>query len=131
MEFSWQMDIGWVGLQLKSRHFITEILNHLDETDSVDSDRKMLNVSKQMASLQLNNNNNNNNVNNNNNSTVKLKPVVTKKSGGNHVDAALRTLNNHKFVLPPAKPHAFLSERVTSPPAASVKKVCYPPKIDL
>lgn len=80
-----------------------------------------------MASLQLNNNNNNNNVSNNNNSTVKLKPVVTKKSGGNHVDAALRTLNNHKFVLPPAKPHAFLSERV--PPVATVKKVRYSPKL--
>jgi hypothetical protein len=104
----------------------------LDETDSVDSGRKMLNVGKQMASLQLNNNNNDNNTsNNNNNNTVKLKPVVTKKTAGNHVNSALRTLNNHKFVLPPAKPHAFLSERLSSPPAASAKKVCLGHKIDL
>lgn len=69
-----------------------EIFNHLDETDGFDSDRRMLNVNKQMNSLQLNNNNNNSNNN------VKLKPVVTRKPV-----AEVAALNGHRK-LPPSTP---------------------------
>lgn len=69
----------------------------------------MLNVNKQMASLQLNNNNNN----------VKLKPVVTKKTV-----ADVPALNGHKKLPPATKARAtpFGVERAATP-MSPVKKV--------
>lgn len=89
----------------------TEIFNHMDETDSFDSDRKMLNVNKQMSSLQLNNNNNNN--------SVKLKPVVTKKPV-----AEVPALNGHRKLPSATKPKAApLVVQRAATPISPVKKV--------
>lgn len=88
----------------------------MDEVDSIDSGRRMMNVGKQMASLNLNAGHLNNNNNN-----VKLKPVVTKKTV---VDGPIVTLNGHKK-LPAAtkvRPTTFPPEKSMSS-VQSVKKV--------